>query len=93
MKNDIHPTYFKEAKVSCICGNHFTTGATVPEIKVEVCSNCHPFYTGRQKFIDTTGRLERFKQKLDAQQARSQKARPEAEPAETPGPETTETAS
>lgn len=66
MKTEIHPKYFTDAKVQCVCGNHFTTGATVPEIKVEVCAMCHPFYTGRQNFLDTTGRLERFKQKMAA---------------------------
>ena len=61
MKAAIHPKWFPEAKVICACGNTFTTGATVPEIKVEVCSNCHPFYTGQVKFLDTAGRVEKFK--------------------------------
>ena len=61
MKAAIHPKWFPEAKVTCACGNVFTTGATVPEIKVEVCSNCHPFYTGQVKFLDTAGRVEKFK--------------------------------
>src|SRR3990172_4260432 len=60
MKADIHPTYYKEAKVVCACGNTFTTGSTKSEIRVEICSNCHPFYTGSAKFIDTEGRVERF---------------------------------
>jgi len=60
MKADIHPTYYKEAKVVCACGNIFITGSTKPEIRVEICSNCHPFYTGSAKFIDTEGRVERF---------------------------------
>lgn len=82
MKTDIHPQYFTEAKVSCVCGNSFVTGATVPEVKVEICSNCHPYYTGRQKFIDTTGRLERFKQKIEASKnapAKKVKIRPSKE--------------
>ena len=60
MKQEIHPTYYDEAKVVCACGNTFTTGSTKPEIRVEICSNCHPFYTGAAKFVDTEGRVERF---------------------------------
>lgn len=62
MKTDIHPKYFM-SKVSCVCGNTFTTGATKPEIKVEICSECHPFYTGQQKIVDSEGRVERFLRK------------------------------
>jgi large subunit ribosomal protein L31 len=61
MKANIHPKWFDEAKVTCACGNMFTTGATVPEINVEVCSNCHPFYTGQMKYVDTAGRVETFR--------------------------------
>lgn len=61
MKKDIHPTYYADATVVCACGNTFTTGSTVQEIRVEICSNCHPFYTGKQKYIDTAGRVDRFK--------------------------------
>lgn len=60
-KKDIHPTYYPEAKVSCACGNKFTVGATRPEIKVEICNLCHPFYTGKKELIDIAGRVERFK--------------------------------
>ncbi|MEY4731078.1 MAG: hypothetical protein RL681_24 [Candidatus Parcubacteria bacterium] len=60
MKTDIHPTYYKDAKVRCACGNSFTVGATRPEIRVEICHNCHPFYTGEKKLVDTAGRVERF---------------------------------
>jgi large subunit ribosomal protein L31 len=63
MKTKIHPKY-DTAKVSCACGNSFETRATVPEIKVDICSQCHPFYTGKQKFVDTTGRVERFQKKF-----------------------------
>src|SRR3954468_16398249 len=59
MKTDIHPEYV-EAHVRCTCGNEFTTRSTQNEIHVEICSNCHPFYTGRQKLVDTGGRAERF---------------------------------
>lgn len=63
MKKGIHPKYYDNCKVSCACGHSFTTGSTLPEIKVEICSKCHPFFTGEQKYIDTLGRVERFKQK------------------------------
>jgi large subunit ribosomal protein L31 len=62
MKKGIHPNY-DECKVTCACGNIFTTRSTVKEIEVEICSSCHPFFTGKQKFIDTAGRIEKFKQK------------------------------
>ncbi len=62
MKKEIHPDYVV-AKVSCACGNAFETGATKPIIKVEICSACHPFYTGQQKFVDSEGRVERFNRK------------------------------
>ena len=62
MKAEIHPEYV-EAHVRCTCGNEFTTRSTQPEIHVEICSNCHPFYTGRQKLVDTGGRVERFKRR------------------------------
>src|SRR3989344_9506028 len=61
MKAQIHPTWYPEAKVTCACGNSFNVGATVPEIRVEVCFNCHPFYTGQMKYVDTAGRVEAFK--------------------------------
>ena len=61
MQTQIHPKWYPEAKVACACGNSFVVGATVPEIKVEVCYNCHPFYTGQMKYVDTAGRVEAFK--------------------------------
>lgn len=71
MKANIHPQWFNDAKVSCACGNTFTVGATKPELKVEICSKCHPFFTGEMKFVDTQGRVERFqaKQKTAAAKA------------------------
>ncbi len=63
MKTDIHPEYV-ESQVTCSCGNQFTTRSTLPQIKVEICNVCHPFYTGRQKLVDTGGRVERFQRKL-----------------------------
>ncbi len=61
MKKDIHPKYHAQAKVVCACGNNFTTGSTSEEIHVEICSMCHPFFTGKQKLIDDRGRVDRFK--------------------------------
>lgn len=63
MKDKIHPKYNEEAKISCLCGNTFTAGSTKPEIRVEVCSKCHPFYTGEQRIVDSMGRVERFKKR------------------------------
>lgn len=65
MQKEIHPQYYPEARVKCACGNQFTVGATVPEIKIEICSACHPFYTGKGKVVDTKGRVERFKKRLE----------------------------
>ncbi|PLX20998.1 50S ribosomal protein L31 [Candidatus Parcubacteria bacterium] len=67
MKKDIHPNYNTKAKVVCACGNVIETGSTVDETKTELCSNCHPFYTGKQKLVDTARRVEKFKAKVDAQ--------------------------
>jgi large subunit ribosomal protein L31 len=62
MKTEIHPEYV-EAQVTCTCGNSFTTRSTSPVLSVEICSNCHPFYTGKQKLMDTGGRVERFRRR------------------------------
>jgi len=61
MKTDIHPKYFPEAKVKCGCGAEFTVGSTQEEIHVEICANCHPFFTGKEKLIDAAGKVEKFK--------------------------------
>jgi len=61
MKKDIHPMYFQKAKVTCACGNTFVIGSTQEKIEVEICSACHPFYTGEEKIVDTAGRVERFR--------------------------------
>jgi large subunit ribosomal protein L31 len=66
MKKDIHPKYYPNAKVTCACGNTFTTGSTMEEIQVELCSACHPFYTGKQKLVDSARRVEKFKARMDA---------------------------
>lgn len=75
MKKGIHPNYYPEAKVSCACGNKFTVGSTKPEIKIEICNKCHPFYTGEKKLIDVAGRVEKFKarQKRASTQSTSSK--------------------
>lgn len=67
MKTDIHPQYFATAKIKCACGNSWTTGSTKPELSVPICSNCHPFYTGTEKLLDTRGRVEKFKKRLEKQ--------------------------
>lgn len=64
MKAKIHPQWYPEAKVICACGSVFTTGSTQPELHVEICSQCHPFYTGQMKYIDTAGRVEAFKSRM-----------------------------
>jgi large subunit ribosomal protein L31 len=61
MKQGIHPTYYKEATVTCVCGAVLTTGSTIEKMNTEICSSCHPFYTGKKKFIDAGGRVDRFK--------------------------------
>ncbi len=65
MKKDIHPTYHK-VTVTCACGNRFETCSTKKEIRLEICSQCHPFFTGKQKLIDTAGRIEKFQRKYAA---------------------------
>ncbi len=67
MKTDIHPQYYPEAQVICSCGSTFTTGATKPELRVEICSSCHPFFTGEQRIVDTEGRVERLKRRFNLQ--------------------------
>ena len=64
MKQNIHPIYYSDAKVNCACGNTFNVGSTKQQIQVEICSNCHPFFTGESKFIDTLGKVERFQKRL-----------------------------
>ena len=65
MKKDIHPKYYEKAEVICACGNRFFVGSTKPQIKIEICSACHPFFTGTAKFIDKAGRVDRFKAKVE----------------------------
>jgi len=63
MKKGIHPKYYADAKIICACGSKTTIGATIPEIHTEVCANCHPFYTGKQKLVDTAGRVDKFRKR------------------------------
>ena len=63
MKANIHPKWYPDAQVTCSCGNMFTIGSTKPTIHVEICSKCHPFFTGEMKFVDTLGRVEKFQEK------------------------------
>lgn len=65
MKANIHPKYFENAVVICVCGNRFTVGSTVETIHVELCSKCHPFYTGEQRFVDSASRIQKFQQKQE----------------------------
>lgn len=67
MKADLHPTYHSNATIVCACGNQFQTGSTVNDIHIELCSACHPFYTGKQKLIDTSRRIEKFQEKAAKQ--------------------------
>lgn len=66
MKNNTHPTYYADAKITCVCGNETIAGSTRESLKVDICSNCHPFYTGKQKLIDTAGRVEKFQARVKA---------------------------
>lgn len=65
MKANIHPEWHKDTKITCVCGNTFTSGSTLPEIRVEICSACHPFFTGTQKFVDTQGQVEKFSKTVE----------------------------
>jgi large subunit ribosomal protein L31 len=65
MKPKIHPKYFDNASVTCACGNTFTVGSTRPSLRIDVCSKCHPFFTGEQRIVDTAGQVERFMKRLE----------------------------
>jgi len=86
MKIGIHPKYYNDVNVSCTCGNTFTTGSTKPSIKVDICSKCHPFFTGQIKFVDTVGRIERFQKKLADQKANPFKKKDKENVNEAPRP-------
>ena len=82
MKPNLHPEY-NEVTVHCACGNSWTTRSTSKELHLDICSNCHPFFTGRQKLIDTEGRVDRFTKKFGAQTSESRKTAAKAKKAET----------
>jgi large subunit ribosomal protein L31 len=65
MKAKIHPKYYANARIICACGNTFTVGSTSPELKIDICSACHPFYTGEQRIVDTAGQVDRFMKRLE----------------------------
>ncbi|MBI2058097.1 MAG: 50S ribosomal protein L31 [Candidatus Yanofskybacteria bacterium] len=73
MKPAIHPTYYNNAKVHCACGQTWITGSTLPDIEIEICSNCHPFYSGKEKVLDTRGRVDKFKKRLEKSQRKTLK--------------------
>ena len=77
MKAKIHPAYHKDAKITCVCGNVITVGSTVPNIEVELCSSCHPFYTGKKVLVDTEGRVQKFKNKQAAKAGMSAQTKKE----------------
>lgn len=79
MKKDLHPKYYPEAKVTCACGNTFTTGSTQPELRVEICHKCHPFFTGQEKFVDIEGRVEKFEKKRKQAELRQEARRKKQE--------------
>src|SRR5580658_4379831 len=89
MKQAIHPTYYDQAEVICVCGNRFTTGSTQKTIHVELCSKCHPFYTGEQRFVDAGSLIQKFQQKQQVAsqfQAKKQKKVEEKKREQRQGP-------
>lgn len=80
MKKNIHPTYYPEATITCACGNTWTTGSTQENIRTDICSKCHPFFTGQQRIVDTEGQVERFYRRLNARKEylKEKEAREEA---------------
>jgi len=71
MKQGIHPQWYPNAQVTCACGNTFTVGSTKPQIRVEICSKCHPFFTGQMKYVDTAGQVDKFQKKQAVGQAKA----------------------
>jgi len=74
VKDKIHPKWFADAHVHCVCGNTFTTGSTIKDIAVEICSACHPLFTGQQKLVDTAGRVDKFNQRAAAAEQKKKEA-------------------
>ncbi len=79
MKKNIHPKVYNDASVTCVCGNQFTTISTQPSLAVEVCSNCHPLFTGQQKFVDTEGRIDKFNKKIKQMEGKVQEHKAKVE--------------
>lgn len=73
MQKDIHPLYFPKAKTVCVCGAKFDFGSTKEDIKIEICSQCHPFFTGKENIVDSAGRVERFKKKVAGAKTKAKK--------------------
>lgn len=73
MKDKIHPTYFPKAHVKCACGKSFTIGSTKEFLEVEICSNCHPFYTGKEKLVDAVGRVQKFRKRLEKKEIKKKR--------------------
>lgn len=86
MKAKIHPQYYTDCQVVCACGNTFTTGSTLNEIKIDICSACHPFFTGQMKYVDTMGRVEKFQARQKAAQSNKyvKKSKQKSDDAQTP---------
>lgn len=76
MKDGLHPTYYAQALVTCACGAKYTMGSTRKEAKIAICANCHPFFTGKQKFVDTEGRVERFQRRYKKPEPAAEGAAP-----------------
>lgn len=89
MKDNAHPDYYPEAKVVCACGNVFTTGSTEKELKVDICSACHPFFTGQMKYVDTGGRVKRFEEKMKKARQSQQKTDKQSTDSSSASAETT----
>lgn len=85
MKSNLHPNWYPEAQVSCACGNTFSTGSTIETIQVDICSKCHPFFTGEMRFVDRQGRVDKFMQKVQAAQVK-QAAKKQPKTAAPSGP-------
>ncbi len=75
MKNDIHPQWYPEAKITCACGASFSAGSTMPEIRVEICSSCHPLFTGQAKFVDTLGQVDKYIKKVEVSKIKKEERR------------------
>jgi large subunit ribosomal protein L31 len=87
MKKDIHPKYYSNTKVKCSCGADFEVGSTIPDIKVEICSSCHPLYTGNKRIVDTAGRVDRFQARLKKSEEMKKAAGERASKAKAKQPE------